>query len=275
MDRLTEQGYWETVMSSSGEGRFYRLLSRWLGAKTATMLTSYADFQLWQSIYPDCLPRGEKLKALEVGSAPGHFLVGLHRNREYDVYGLEYTESGAQTNRRVFAEAGLNPEHVVQADFFEPGFQEQYQGYFDLVFSRGFIEHFEDVSSVLDSHLNLLKPGGHLVISIPRLRSLNWLIQSFFDPSNIKLHNIKIMEMERFRELFADKPLTEVVCRYFGTFNLGLFGAPSKSWKAGLLKLTRGLQMVLNGLFFALLGVRGFENRFTSPYLLYIGRKAD
>ena len=51
---------------------------------------------------------------------------------------------------------------------------------FDVVMSRGFIEHFDEPSSVVDRHLDLLKPGGLLVVSIPNLRGVNGLLTRFF-----------------------------------------------------------------------------------------------
>jgi 2-polyprenyl-3-methyl-5-hydroxy-6-metoxy-1,4-benzoquinol methylase len=42
---------------------------------------------------------------------------------------------------------------------------------FDVVLSGGFIEHFTDVAAIVQKHLQLLKPGGRLVVMIPNLKA--------------------------------------------------------------------------------------------------------
>jgi 2-polyprenyl-3-methyl-5-hydroxy-6-metoxy-1,4-benzoquinol methylase len=44
--------------------------------------------------------------------------------------------------------------------------------------SWGLIEHFTDTESVISAHVNLLKPGGILIVSIPNLRGFNrWQVE--------------------------------------------------------------------------------------------------
>lgn len=43
---------------------------------------------------------------------------------------------------------------------------------FDLVFSQGLIEHFEDPTPMLAAHLALVKPGGWLVLNVPQKYNL-------------------------------------------------------------------------------------------------------
>jgi len=41
-------------------------------------------------------------------------------------------------------------------------------GIFDLVFSRGLLEHFRDPSNVIREQIRCLKPGGYLVVDVPQ-----------------------------------------------------------------------------------------------------------
>ena len=60
----------------------------------------------------------------------------------YDPYGVEYTDQGVEVNRRVFSRRGLDPAHVIHADFLSREFQDCYRGAFDVVCSPGTVVLF-------------------------------------------------------------------------------------------------------------------------------------
>ena len=97
---------------------------------------------------------------VEIGSAPGEHLVRLSETFGLVPYGIEYSAAGVEVNRAVFAARGLDPENVIQMDFFSDECLLSCRERFDVVVSRGFIEHFADAAQVVDRHLELLKPGG-------------------------------------------------------------------------------------------------------------------
>lgn len=281
MTKLSENEYWDSIFSEKktqfskqcGTGR-KSILKRLLGPVGAEVSRSYYSFLLWNSLFPKYLPAGEGLKVIEIGSAPGNFLVEMSRRLGYEPYGIEYTENGADLNRRLFETNGLNPRQVYLEDFFSEDFHQQQAGQFDLVMSRGFIEHFEDVPSVIERHLNLLAPGGTLLVSIPRFRGLNQVLMKFFYRENLDIHNLAIMEKSVFEKQF-DTPLLEpVFCDLFGTFNLDLFTTQAGSPKRHILRFFSRMQTGLNLLFWLCFGRKGCDTRFFSPYLIYIGRKS-
>ena len=53
---------------------------------------------------------------------------------------------------------------------------------FDLVYSLGVIEHFEDARSIVEKHLFLTKPGGRVVISIPNFGGVYGRLERYFCP---------------------------------------------------------------------------------------------
>ncbi|MBI1765633.1 MAG: class I SAM-dependent methyltransferase [Acidobacteria bacterium] len=220
------------------------------------------------------LPPQAGLQVLEVGSAPGENLVRLRRKFGYDVYGVEYAEVGVAINRANFAQAGIADDRVIQADFFAPEFQTRYRERFDIVVSRGFIEHFDDVTVVLERHLTLLKAGGRLVVTIPRLTGINYPLCRFFDAELLDKHNLKIMEQAAFAALFAPLPLQPQFCGYFGTFSFQLFDTKApRGARFALLRLSWKVQLGLNLLFRLLLRERGWESWLGSPHLMYVGVK--
>ncbi len=274
-ERLTTEQYWDSVYKEPPKKAFSitktvgDLLKKVFGSR----IKNYSEYILWTNLYQKYLPKGEGLKILEVGSAPGWNLVKFHRQFGYAPYGIEYAPHGVEENRRQFKAAGLNPQNVIQADFFEDKLYLRYANYFDLVESGGFIEHFTDVPPVVRRHIDLLKPGGTLIIIIPNFRGLNNKLFGYFNPEVLKMHNLEIMKLDNFRKTFAALGLEEQYANYYGTFNFGMFNTAGSGFKYYLHRFLIRFQVILNIFFILLFKNKGCETRWTSPYLIYIGVK--
>jgi SAM-dependent methyltransferase len=278
MRDLTTKDYWdqrhseETAPPRAGAAK--RTLKRLLGPRVLDSMHSYSAHVLWTTIYRRYLPAaraGER--ALEIGSAPGDFLVSLRDELGYEPFGVEYSEEGVRVNRELFAAHGIDPAHVTRADFFDDDVLTRFSEAFDVVLSRGFIEHFSDPREVVARHVRLLRPGGTLLVSIPNLRGLNGLIMGAVDADVLRVHNLSIMDEASFRALFAGLGLTTTFVGYSGTFNLLLFEATPGSAMRVPLEVAWKAQLLLNVAFRGLFGDAGHESPWTSPYLVYVGVK--
>jgi hypothetical protein len=85
-------------------------------------------------------------------------------------------------------------------------------------------------------------------------------------PEVVAAHNLEIMKLPRFRALLDMPGLERLYCAYFGGLNLGIAFGDDTVFRRALPKL----QMVAN-LVSRVVPIP--ENRWTSPYLLYVGRK--
>ncbi len=281
MDRLTEQSYWNNVYTettlppqTTATTPQKTGLKGFLKHYLDPYWRDYSDYLEWDVLYEAHLPKTKGLKIIEIGSAPGTNLVRLHQTFGYEPYGVEYAEAGANLNRAVFSQYGLNPNNVIRADFFSEGFLARYEGTFDLVISRGFIEHFTEMESVIDAHLRLLKPGGKLIITIPKLTGVPNLLFRIFNPAVIPMHNLKIMNRNTFATMFQRAELRPQYCHYYGTFKSSVCGAAQSSGvKKAIMETLMNGQLLLNLLFRGIFGKRGAESLAFSPYLIYIGTK--
>ena len=276
--RLTTHRYWDATHSRSANaattGRGGDLLHRpILGPIVRRCIEDYADWIRWERLYSRYLPKKRTARALEIGSAPGHHLTKLHRRYGYDVCGIEYSDKGAELNRRVFAAHGLPTDAVIQADFFDQALLDRFHERFDVVISRGFIEHFGNPRLVVNRHVDLLAPGGTLVVTIPNLRGLNRALTMIFQPDLLKIHNLDIMSPGAYRRLFDHPALEERFCAPYGTFSFRIFDTHPRAWSRHILIQGRRCQLMFNLLFRALLRGRGPDSRWTSPYYIYIGQK--
>ncbi|WP_151448096.1 class I SAM-dependent methyltransferase [Lacisediminimonas profundi] len=169
---------------------------------------------------------------LEVGCAPGKWLAFMAKEFGLTPHGIEYSEAGSRATLKNFELLGLPSGQVQSGDFFklQPGRQ------YDVVMSFGFIEHFSDVDSVVESHLQWLKPGGVLILGVPNFRGIYHPLQRVLDPGILDKHNLEIMRPEYFRHLAVRYNLTPDFIGYVGSFEPSLpIAKPGSSRPAQLL----------------------------------------
>jgi SAM-dependent methyltransferase len=284
MKNLTDKSYWNQHWDKA-EGATDRPPSFWkrtklalrkaVGAERLSWLTlTYREHAFWKGLAPRFFGPMEGASVLEVGSAPGDYLVRLRDEFAVNPYGVEYAEVGVEQNKATFRRAGVPEDHVIFADAFSESFLKSHANQFDAVFSRGVIEHFTDPSEIIDAHIKVLKPGGILLISVPNYRWLCWLLKRTFDGQSIPEHNLNTMKPDVFAKAFEGRGLSPLFCGFYGTIDLGV----SQPHNPGRLKwlaymLCEKAQLPLNFVLRALFGTNGPNSRFTSPFLLYVGRK--
>lgn len=281
MSGLTDQDHWDAFHSErlivpddpaaeAGQGSRLRKL---VGGKLYAYTRTYFLYQLFEVILPRYLPRSVDHKVLELGSAPGLFLLEFAKTFGYQPFGVEYSEAGVRANRRVFAAHSIPPENVIQANFFDASFQSTYRNAFDVVTSYSLIEHFTAPADVAARHVNLLRPGGHLIVLVPNLRGANYSLYKFFNAKDLASHNLEIMDRE---PLVACFPTDEIECLhigYLGTFTFQLFNVERDARRWPLLKICKKAQSLLNIGYRLVLRDRGVESRTFSPWILFVGRK--
>jgi SAM-dependent methyltransferase len=140
---------------------------------------------------------------LEVGFAPGKYLLWCAKAAQARAHGVEYAPESFDRSRRLFDEAGIIADLRLE-DFLKTTFK---PATFDLVYSLGVIEHFtgDALVRMVQKHLELVKPGGTALIVIPNFRSpLYGGVQRFLDPENLGIHNLDIMTREALENLVPD-----------------------------------------------------------------------
>lgn len=268
VEKLSEQKHWESINSPVIDDEQLQKKSK----KLFKIFTySYTNYLLWDVVLPQFIKQNYTAKVIEVGSAPGKNLVKWHKQFGHIPFGVEYTESGTEINRKLFVQNNLDPENIIKADFLSEEFLNLNSEKYDFVYSMGFIEHFDDPEIVIFNHLKILKTGGILFISIPNLKGLYGFLLKIFYPEILKIHNLNIMELHSFKKLFEYQVNLEFLyCNYKGTIDLNIlqFG----KFKV-LNKFSHYFQMILNFFCKILFGKKGFETKQSSPYIIFIGRK--
>ena len=171
-------------------------------------------------IFERFLPKDNNLSILEIGGAPGQYLAYFAKKFHYKIYSLDYSVIGCEKTKENFDRLNLKAV-VYQKDLFSDNFSNL--PLFDIVYSLGFIEHFSDLELVIEKHLQLLKPGGILLIGAPNFLGINhWLLKKL-NPELLSTHNLSCMNIRKW-ETFEKCFNLEVIFKgYIGGFEPRLF----------------------------------------------------
>ena len=210
--RKTEQGFWEGTHCGEVRNRLPSLLN--VGtANIIRLLRSHVRPQQ---------------RVLEIGFAPGKILAYLALKNAATVSGIDYSEKGVAASRRLFECLGIAADLRCE-DLFKSTFLERS---FDFVYSLGFIEHFENPEIVVERHFRYLKPGGRGLIAIPNYSGVYGRLQTRFDPDNLAIHNMDIMERGSLLRLTNGLDCLDVTAYEYGRMNPWLVSYEGKWPKA-------------------------------------------
>jgi len=146
---------------------------------------------------PNCLD------VLDVGCGSGVHGAELKRIHQHRVTGVDISEESIRkASGRLFA------AHV--ADITRPEDYPFASGPgFDVILFSDILEHVYDPAAVLTSHLNLLKPGGHVLVSLPNVAIWNVRLELLFgrfpyqDTGTLDRTHIRFFNQRNFRDLLA------------------------------------------------------------------------
>ncbi|RVU01867.1 class I SAM-dependent methyltransferase [Mucilaginibacter limnophilus] len=212
-NNLTDRSFWKSFWE----------------AKTGLIFQLKANY-----VFGDILARLVKEKnirsAIELGGFPGYYAIYLKKYLQLDTTLFDYYIHHDIINKLLKAN-GLSESdiNIIEADLFNYTPEKQY----DLVSSFGLIEHFNDTKAIIETHLQFLKPGGVLFITLPNFTGVNGWVQRKFDIDNYNKHNISSMNLQLLADSCKALGLKEVECYYSGRFSIWL---ENKAQKSGLTK---------------------------------------
>ncbi len=157
--------------------------------------------------------------AIELGGFPGYYATYLKKYQQLDTTLFDYYIHEELINE-LLEMNGLKPGdiNIIEADLFnyKPG------KLYDMVLSFGLIEHFNDTKAIIETHLQFLKPGGVLFITLPNFKSVNGWVQRNFEKENYDKHNINSMDLQLLAGCCKQLGLKEVEAYYHGRFTVWL-----------------------------------------------------
>ncbi|MEO6148792.1 MAG: methyltransferase domain-containing protein, partial [Mucilaginibacter sp.] len=175
-NNLTDRSFWQSFWES----------------KTGLIFPIKADYVFGDIIGP--LIAEKRIKtAIELGGFPGYYAIYLKKYQKLDTTLFDYYIHPGII-KQLLNTNGLTESDItiIEADLFNYTPEKQY----DLVTSFGLIEHFNDTKAIIETHLQFLKPGGALFITLPNFTGVNGWVQRSFDIENYNKHNINSMNLQ-------------------------------------------------------------------------------
>ena len=261
--RLSSRDYWASLYSpvESSPAPSANRLRHWIPAPLRRLrkklLQRHHTFQLVECLLAPLLGGREGLRGLEIGSAPGYRSLGLWRRVAIEPWGIEYTDSGVAAQKALYRQEGLPEDWVVRGDFFDEKLRAPWRDHFDVVASYGFIEHFDEPVDVVRKHMELLKPGGLLVLTVPNLNPTTWYgrLVRRFNPAVYQMHNIATCTSANFCTIAQSLTGQVVFCGPLGGPDLEFL--PDRRWPGRFVSgLCRVVNPILNVFNHILLGRR-------------------
>ncbi len=202
--------------------------------------------------------------AIELGGFPGYYSIFLHKYLGVKTTLFDYFIH-PDILKKVLNKNGLDESAipVIENDVFHYHPEQKY----DLVLSCGLIEHFKDTKDIIERHLEFLKPGGTLFITLPNFRSVNGWVQKTFDRDNYLKHYIECMDTEYLAAILEKLGMKSIKSSYFGRYSVWL---ENKDQKSGVTKA------FIKSIWFigkVVTKVLPFESKFLSPYIVLEAKK--
>lgn len=186
--------------------------------------------------------------AIELGGFPGDFSVYLRKFCGLDVTLLDYFIDHGVVEK-LFNVNGLKKDDdvkVIEADIFayEP------VEFYDIVCSFGLIEHFSDLELVLSCHFKFMKPNGVLLMTLPNFIGVNGWLQRLFDPENLAIHNLKVMDPKLLKKTLSDLGMKNIKVQYYPSTQVWLEGLRYRSLILRVLVRIVGKLVAILAIFF-------------------------
>lgn len=194
----------------------------------------------------------------EIGIFPGRFIYHFGK-MGYQINGIDQTPY-LKDMENWFNKEKFSIGKIETGDILTLNTDKKY----DVVFSSGFIEHFENFGEIIKIHADLTKQGGYVFITAPNFSgAIQKFLHTKLDKQNTDRHNLLAMDVEKWKKVLVGEGFDIVEAGYFGGFDFWV-----DKEKRGLLKkiLTKILTKVTPLRFMP-------NSRSYSPEIILIAKK--
>ncbi len=213
----------------------------------------------------DKITQKHKIKtAVEVGGFPGIFSIFLAKYYNVKATLIDFFLPENKVIE-LLSWNGMQQGDVelIEADILQFKSEKRY----DLVFSCGLIEHFEDTELIIQKHIDLLSDNGVLFIEIPNFLGLNGWLQKVWDPRNLSKHHLKSMDINFLRKVMTKYNFKSLAVYYRGRYGVWLENISEKPLIAKLVcKFLSKIGVFVKALV-------PFETKLFSPYIIIMAEK--
>ena len=178
-------------------------------------LRSYYDYRLSVFFQQWIDPSS---RVLEVGCGGSVWLPYFAKHMQCEVWGIDYSAPGVELCLDNLRAEGVSG-NIILGDVFDS--TEIPQRSFDILWSAGFIEHFNDIRRVIGRLAEYLKPGGVMITLVPNLNGFVGWLHRVVDQEVFYAHTkIEPKMLDRLHSEAGFEILSRA--QFFGIFSIGV-----------------------------------------------------
>jgi 2-polyprenyl-3-methyl-5-hydroxy-6-metoxy-1,4-benzoquinol methylase len=260
--KLSTQGYWDDVLAA---------------AQLPRVNTPAAYHHRVTMDFIDACLKGQPYSSFfEVGCGSSGWLPYFAQTYGYKVSGIDYSEVGCKLAEENLKLLSIPYGDIICRDIFEPDCTAGKK--YDVVFSYGVIEHFDDPENIVRIFSSFLNEGGLMITLVPNLNGMMGALSRYFVKDIYKMH--RVITARQLKNFHTNNGLQVVRAGYAGTFTLSVLPlTKSNRWlyKKGSFqrKITSFVLNTLNKVltkFFTIFRINLPSQTF-SPYAICIAKK--
>ncbi len=223
--------------------------------------------EYFQGVFKGHSTQGKKL--IEIGCAQSAFLPYFAKYFDFEVSGLDRSKLGCERAQIVLERENVSGRIYCGDIFCAP--QELLEK-FDLAFSFGVVEHFENTADCLKTISRLLKPAGRVITVIPNFVGINGKLQKIMDRAIYDAH--VLLDKESLASAHTDAGLVVESCEYFLPISLENVNVSNWSNRLAYFITIRSHGVISRLVWLAQEHLPIFgPNRWTSPDINCVARK--
>jgi SAM-dependent methyltransferase len=203
-------------------------------------------------------------RVLELGCGGSRWIEFFEKWIGCEAWGIDYSPKGLRITRA--ANPASPRVHLIEGDVFDRSLLPL--GYFDFIYSLGFVEHFLETSTVMKRIAELLAPGGTVMTLVPNFCGPYGAIQKWIEPGIFSKH--VVMDGRTLDRVHTNEGLSAVMPgSFWGCFGPGVvdYGARGRFILPPIKLLQHLTCWCLAGLHL------DGESRLTSPYVVGVYQK--
>lgn len=201
----------------------------------------YSADELMRFLAPHlpCATKERPVFFLEMGCGNSKWLPYFALKWHYDVAGIDYSQNGCRMAEANLLAVGCTGE-ISWMDFNQ--LDTEFYGKYDIVFSWGVVEHFEQTADIVGRFATCLAPTGLLITVVPNMAGLMGHLQKLVDAQIYNLH--VPLNKEALALAHTANGLRICAAGYLGFLALGMINISTLPFNRWLGKLRAGVDLL-------------------------------
>jgi 2-polyprenyl-3-methyl-5-hydroxy-6-metoxy-1,4-benzoquinol methylase len=201
---LSEKEYWDKVLA---DAQLPRLNSKKNYSYSVTM--KFIHEVIFNKSYKTFL---------EVGCGSSGWLPYFATKYDFVVSGLDYSEIGCKLALKNLQMQNIDFDEIICKDILESKVTNGKK--YDIVFSYGVIEHFNNPQEIIKIFYDLVNTNGIIITLIPNLNGFPGLISRIFVKDIYLMH--KVISKSQLRSYHETNGFVSIKSNYAGIFSLAV-----------------------------------------------------